>query len=204
VDDEATEVIAQFEEVVQSVSATVARTFPIITEIEDVEQEARLLVLSYAGYVPGGRLAGKLNNWIYIGHGDITQVKRLLSRQLRLDLLQRYGRESNKTQGTLSLDELPEVTHPLTEYDSRTLDMIDEALIRIAFPFLASRYLDKVSEHELARRTGISQSTISRRTSEEKTSYLVKKLTDAGLVVEGDESAFELFEAYGYVRKSGR
>lgn len=199
---EARATLARFDSVIRAVSAGVVERFPDL-ETDDVEQEAKMLVLSYAGFI-SGRHFGKLVDINMNAGGTESRILGITSTQLRLDLLQKYGRESDRKENTVSLDSLSEANHPGVSYDDRALDHVDEDLIRKDFPYLSLRYFDGVSERALAKQLGVSLSTISRRTSAEKESFLIRRLVNAGLVVEGDEEVPELMEAYGYVRKAGR
>lgn len=203
-EDKASRILAQYEGVVRIVAASVVENFPQVAEQEDVEQEARILLLSYAGMVPGGRHAGVMTEWEQLTDGDPDQLSRLTTNELKLDLNQMYGREADKLLPSVSADALPEHRHPSYEIEDPMLDHLDTDQLRLDFPYLTARYLDGLTETELADSLDVSRSTITRRVAKERDVFLVHFLNNRGVRVEGDESTEELLEAYGYLKDSGR
>lgn len=200
----ASEALRRFDNCIKTAARNVAETFPSVTTAEDAAQEASILVLSYAGLVPGGRHAGMLAGWERITGGAEDQVKRLVANELRLDLSEMYGREYSKQEPSVPLDSLPDSRHPSVTFEDRALNRVDTEQLRLDFPYLTARYLNGLTESEIAEAEGVSRSTVTRRVAKERDVFLVNFLTSRGLVVEGDESAEELLEAYGHLKAAGR
>lgn len=202
--EHANAVLSRFDDIIQTIAGSVAETYSAVTEQEDAEQDARLLVLSYAGLVPGGRHAGKLADIEQEAEGDEIRIKRILATQLKLDLYQDYGRQLAKIPQTVSIEVLPEQLHPSYSMEDAILDHIDVDQLRLDFPFLTARYLDGLTAQEVADAAGVSLRTVAYKVAKEKDVFLVHFLTSRGIRVEGNESAEELLEAYGYLKAAGR
>ena len=175
--DHANAVIRRFDDVAKIVARSVAVTFSFVTEQDDAEQDARLLVLSYAGFVPGGRLAGKLIDWEQLAQGDDYQVTRLLASQLKLDLSQQYGREAAKRDRMLSLDNIPESHHPSTTFEEAMLSHLDIDQTRLDFPYLTAHYIDGLPVAAIADAEGVHRNTIGNRLTKERDVFLTGYLT---------------------------
>lgn len=194
----ATEVLNRFDQVVTNVAYNLAGTFPTITTVEDAAQDARILLLSYAGFVPGGRHAGRLADIERITDGNDKRIRRLLTTQLRLDLSQDYGRETEKQMSTVSLDHLPEGSY------SVFTDRVGEDIKPKDYPYLHAHYVAGMTGAEIAEVAGVGRSTVTRRIAVEKYAFVLSYVKRSGLVVEGDETTDELIEAYANLKAADK
>lgn len=200
-------VLNRFEDICQIIAGSVAETFSAVTEREDAEQDARMLVLSYAGLAPSYNGLGHVGKLIDVEKEcefDTVRVKRVVATMLKHDLERMYGRQLERMPQTVSIEVLPEQLHPAYDMEAAMLSHLDEDQLKLDFPYLTARYLEGLTETELAERLEVSRSTITRKVARERDVFLVKFLTSRGLVVEGNESAEELLEAYGYLKEAGR
>lgn len=198
-----TEVLERFEPVVKMVGRALAEMFPSVTEPEDAEQDARMLILSYAGLAHsqyGRGHVGSLDELERRAKINGTSLHNLLASQLRLDLSRHYGREAEKQVPTTSLDALPENHHPSYSITDEISGDIDAE----QYPFLYAHYHDRFTGEEIAEAANVSRRTVVRRIDKEKRTYLISYVKKAGLVVEGDETTDELVEAYGHLKAAGR
>jgi hypothetical protein len=197
-------VLRRFDDIICVIAGGVAETFPTVTEVEDAEQDARLLVLSYAGLVPGGRHEGTLTTIEREGEYDEIRIKRILATQLKLDLSQNYGRILHRRVPVMSSEILPEQLHPSYTMEDVILGHLDADQLRLDFPYLTARYLDGLTERQIAENQGVHRNTVSNRVAKERDVFLVNFLKSRGVNVVGDETAEELLEAYGYLKAAGR
>ena len=169
--------------------------------IDDLTQEASLLVLSYAGIVPGIHY-GRLKHMESEADYTESRVKSLLAMTLRLDLTQKVSRSLMRVppKGNKTLDNLIESGTEPSEpsHESETHERMDETKYLRRYPLFARNVLDGVSQPILAELLGVSLPTVERRIRGEKRSFLASQLRRRGIVVEGDESMSELEEAYRY------
>lgn len=192
-------VLRRFENVIRNVSQGVAQTFAFLTELDDVTQEARILVLSYAGLVPGGRLPNELANVEAKATGDESRIKGLIANQLRLDLNQNYGREADKRMSTQSLSELSD-NHSHAAFTDR----LSEDIKPSTYPYLHAHYVRGWTGAEIAETAGVGRSTVTRRIAAEKHAFVKDYVKRSGLRLEGDETTDELIEAYLNLKSAGR
>lgn len=198
----ATEVLSRFDNCIKTVARNVAETFPSVTTAEDAAQDASILVLSYAGLVPGGRHAGKLVDIERETGGNETRIKNILSTQLRLDLSQDYGRELEKQPMTVPLEMVHENIIP-PRFDLNESLRAEEGF-RKRYPTLALWLVDDMTEEQIAEMAGVTTRTVERRIAKEKCEYLTRYARRGGLRVVGDESLAELQEACAHLRAAGR
>lgn len=79
-----------------------------------------------------------------------------------------------------------------------------ERQTRLDFPLLTARFVDRLTEREIAEALGVHRNTVSNRVAKERDVFLTSFLASRGLRIEGDESAEELLDAYGYLKAAGR
>lgn len=196
--ERATAVIKLYDDVVIRVAATVAETFPTITTVEDATQDARLMLLSYAGLVDGGRHPGKLDQIAEQVNYDQKRISKILSTQIRLDLSQEYGRELESRLPETSLERVAETTATSDDFLSKDLSWEQ-------YPYLVRHYRDRMTGQELADADGVDRATVTRRIAREKRQFLINYITShSKLIVEGDESMDDLTETYGHLKRAGR
>ena len=198
----AAQILERFERTVKLVAYGVADTFPAVTELDDTEQEARILILSYAGLVDGGRLPDQLAKAEFLSNGDESQIQRLIATQLRMDLNQIFGRERDKHLPTTPLDNIPENYLPAA-FDVRESIKSDSEFRRF-YPTLAAWLLDDLTHEDIADMGTVSVRTVERHIAKEKRAYLTRYAQKGGLRVEGDETLDELQEACAHLKASGR
>ena len=169
--------------------------------LDDLRQEANLLVLSYAGILPGTHY-GRLEHMESEADFTESRVKSLLAMTLRLDLTQKVARSLMRVPppGNKTLDNLIESGTEPSEpsHESETHERMDETKYLRKYPVFARNVLDGITQPELATELGVSLPTIERRIRGEKRSFLASQLRRRGIVVEGDESMSDLEEAYQY------
>lgn len=168
--DAANKMLRQYRYVIRSTALRVTRTFEPSLEFDDVLQDARVLFLSYAGFIPDGRLPGKLHEWEQLSDGNRKRTQKLVTAQLRKDLNQHYGRELDKRLWTEPL----EVTSPNklpqeNSFENAVIsNLTDHGALRVDFPYLARKFLDGRTEEQMAKDDGISIRTVRRRVDAEK------------------------------------
>lgn len=137
-------------------------------EHEDLMQEAKALVLSYAGVIKG-RHNGILHIWEDKAQWDENQVRGYLGYELRLDLLELVGPAEERRINTLSMDVMPLNRHPSYSPEETWISKISlEEHVRKTYPYLALRVYDQLTVQEMARRLGIGHATVERRLAVEK------------------------------------
>jgi hypothetical protein len=197
--------IDRFESQVNWVCWSVAESFGLPNHglnVDDLREEAIVLVVTYAGYndVPSDG-SKRLDKWTDVTNGDEDQISRLLGKQLRLDLTRIVSRYLKDETDLVSLSN-PHLENVLTG-----LDMEDQVInkadrdresrnVRKNYPAFAKNILDGFTQEEIALDMGVSLSTVKRRISAEKRAYLIDYVTRHGLRCEGDETIEELSEAY--------
>jgi hypothetical protein len=134
---------------------------------DDATQEARLLVLSYAGIVHG-RLHGRLAEWERLTLGDERRTKAMLGAQLHRDMHQIFGRRVDKGEA-ISLEALPVDDEPVHTPEDGWIAHIDaERYVRREYPCLAMLAYDELPEDIIARKRGRSLRTIQRLIANER------------------------------------
>lgn len=201
--DRATKVLQRFDTVIRTVARQVNETFTYVTELEDVVQDASLLVLSYAGLAPSQYGRGHVGSLADIElDRNENQIQNVVATQLRLDLNRYYGREADKRMSTISINN----THE--NYIPPTFDIHDalskEADFKKRYPTLYLWLADDMSGDQIAEFAGVTVRTVERRIAKEKLDYLRRYARRGGLRVVGDESVDELQEACGHLKLAGR
>ncbi len=144
------------------------RTFAPSVEEADAWQEARMLVLSYAGLIQG-RLHGKLAQWEQLETSGDGNVRRLLSAQLCRDLYQIFGRQEDRSLSCMPLETLPPRRIPVTEPEDGWIAAADrDSYVRREYPNLAMSTMDELTEEEIAARTEVTDRTVRNRLAAEK------------------------------------
>ena len=175
-------------------------------DMPDWQQEARILVMSYMGIMPG-RHFNMVEVWKRKSGDDPIQIRAMLAYELRIDLSQLIARSLAKTPPSTSLNDLVEdqefdVEDPNSEADLYNQEQANRYMRR--YPTLALFALEGVSQEEIAEQRGVDIRTIRRHVAREKRAFLTDALKRANLVVEGDEPMAELEEAYTNVTKVRR
>ena len=175
-EDEARHVLARFSREISWCAQVVHGRFPSIMPYEDVLQEARLLVLTYAGLTKTGRHHGRLIDMEWQAQGDDYETHRILATDLKLDLLQIIGRISeSEPLPTTALEPLigtryePSDEHDLME--ERIIKRVDFRRelprLRKLFPYLMAHTVDGLTEAEIAEACRVHQPSVSRRIQRE-------------------------------------
>jgi hypothetical protein len=197
--------LERFDNQVNWVCWSVAESFGLPNHglnVDDLREEAIVLVITYAGYNDEASDGSKrLAKWIKDANGDDDQVQHFLARQLRIDLSRIVGRYLKDETDLVSL------SNPNLENVLAGLDMEDHVIdkadrdresrnVRKNYPAFAKNILDGFTQEEIALDMGVSLSTVKRRITAEKRAYLIDFVTRHGLRCEGDETIEELSEAY--------
>jgi hypothetical protein len=168
---------------------------------DELEQEARVLVITYAGLLRGWH-SGKLNNWTAEAKGDEEQINLLVTNSLKMDLGQILGRQLQKGDRLVSLDLMLEqgIDPADNHWEDRVTDHIDNRSqgrrYRELYPTLARNVLDGFTQEEIAEADGVDARTVRRHIAKEKRAFLLDFVQRRGLTVDGDETMEELTEAY--------
>lgn len=167
-------------------------------EIDDLRQEANILLMSYAGLMPGTHY-GALAEIETSVNGDEKQVRHVLAFRLRKDLTQQVSRAQRRlinVSDTTIDDLLTSGDEPECEsYEREYFEMLDESRMREKYPEFAMQTFDNKSIADIMAATENSRATVFRRIDAQKRSFISAKLRSKGLVVEGDETLEELEEA---------
>lgn len=158
-------VLEEFELQIDRAARYVEKRFHPNFELDDILQEARILVLSYAGDIEG-RLHGHLSEWRAITTNPEGPMG-LLYRQLSADLCQIFSRKLNKVKESPVGIYIEEI---LTETGAAPLDPVlgfEEDRLRDDYPFLMMRY-DGHTEKQMAMITGVSVVTVRRHIHNER------------------------------------
>lgn len=163
-------VLDDYQEEIDTAVRYVDKRFDQKLSKDDILQEARMLVLSYAGVIKG-RLYRKLYNWEHI-NTDSGKPVRLLYRQLTADLCQIFGRQLNKIHDNpvgIYIEEI--LTEDVcTQEDSTTAEIalrLELPRLQQEYPYLMMRF-DHRTESEMAKHTGVSLSTVRRHLKAEQ------------------------------------
>lgn len=179
-DNLANEVLATYASVVKNVTRHIVTTFEPNVEYDDANQEAKLLLMSYAGILPGR------HNGLLARFEAAKYPRALLATQLRLDMYDLIGKRLSRIPPTYSLNEIIEKeADPLDEYlEDRIIERIDaERDVYSKYPYLTMTVLDNLSHREVANHMGVSKRTVYSRIIEERerfiadhpNAYLLKK-----------------------------
>jgi hypothetical protein len=200
---DAESILRSYDRVIKQAVKSVSAEFGGLIETDDLQQEASIRLVTYAGLMPGW-MSGALKKW----QEEAKDLEAVVSYNLKIALRQYAARYLEKTyprdEIPLSLDYLASVgKEPAVEgWEDAVIERVDtERDMRRRYPLLAARALDDMSNEQMAKREGVSLATIERRIAKEKhRAELTKYLTDGGLRVEGNETVKELEEAAGYLR----
>lgn len=171
---------------------------------DELEQEARIRVATYAGLMPGWN-SGILADWTRQAGGDEEQIKLLVTKQLKLNLAQILGRQLQKESRLVSLDVMLEngIEPADSNWEERVIEDIDNRSearqYRELYPTLARNVFDGLTQAEIAEQDGTTLRTVERHIAKEKRAFLMAYARRRGLAVEGDETMEELTEAYGHL-----
>ena len=167
---EARKVLRRFRSQVYYAARDVKARFGATVLTEDATQEARILVLSYAG-VMQGRLHGKLREWERVAGGDEPQVRALLGAQLNCDMRQLFGREAEKRGTAISLGEIAPGREPSYSPEDGWIARLDaERYVRTTYPYLAMLAYDEMGEDAIAAHTGRALRSVQRGLAAERAS----------------------------------
>jgi DNA-directed RNA polymerase specialized sigma24 family protein len=168
--DAGSEVVARFQPRIKWISESVAVAFGDRVEVEDLCQEAVILVLSYAGIAEGWH-HDKLFTWQRIAGGDETRVNALLARTLRLDLSRMIGRRLERAIVAASLHTIPPREEPCDgDFEDRVIDQMKHGMttLRGRYPTLVRHFIDGYTEREIAIDEGVCVQAIWKRVAKEK------------------------------------
>jgi hypothetical protein len=147
-------------------------------ERDEVEQQARAFLLSYAGILPG---------WHYNCLSDVEQVahpRALLADKLRKDLKHHFSNQLAKVPPMYSLSEVIEKeADPLDEYlEDRIIERIDaEQSVYALYPYLTMSVLDGLLLRDIAVKMGVSEPTVDRRIAKEKALFVANHVINQEL-----------------------
>jgi len=164
-DKKATQLLTQHKRELKNAVRSVMLAFNDGIEIDEVRQEAQILLMSYAGLIPGrhfGSLASIATE---------TNPSGLLTYRLRLDLCELFGRQLKKLQPTYSLTEVLEKNaDPVDEYlEDRIIDEVDaERDIYQRYPYITMAYLEDLSHLDIAQIMDVSERTVRNRLADER------------------------------------
>jgi hypothetical protein len=167
---------------------------------EDIHQDASILLLSYAGVIEGIHHK-KLFEIENLCEDDETRIETLISETLKHDLNQRILRELNK-QLPFTDESLDMIVESSREpgYLEDVIDQMDETRLRQRYPEFVMFVIDGLTQEAIAEIQKISIDTVQRRIFGQKRSFLLTRVKQCGIVVEGDESIDELEEAYQHAQ----
>lgn len=210
-DTQARNVLDQFKTQIYWVVDSVATSFDLEPHFrEDLRQDAKIRVLTYAGLMDGWGY-DRLFRWVKATHGQDNQVKALLAKQLRIDLAQIVSRQVGKTDGKTMPDSLDQIiedeVEPVDElFEDRVLDIVvgSNTDMHDKYPWLSLNVLDGFTQDQIAEANDVSRRTVIRKINREKYAFLIGYVRRQGLRTEGDETMAELEEAYGYLKAAGR
>ena len=161
--------LATYDSVVKNVVRHIVLTFEPNVDRDDATQEARLLLMSYAGILPGR------HNGVLTSIEQAAHPRALLATQLRLDLYDVIGKRLSRIPPTYSLNEVIEKeADPLDEYlEDRIIERVDaERDIYSRYPYLTMVILDGMTHLEDANHAGVSERTVLNRLAEEKARFI--------------------------------
>jgi hypothetical protein len=164
---EAETVLARFDRQITKVTYQVHSTYPA-ADISDIRQEADILVITYAGLM-SGRHHGILREWVSRVGGDEAQIRGLLYYELRLDLLEVFGRAEAQRIPTDSIDAMPPTRQPSYEPEDSWVNRIDlNGYVAREYPYLSLSAVDELSVEEISDVTGEAVRTVKRRLAIER------------------------------------
>ena len=160
--------LKRFSRQIKYAARLTVRTFRPSVPLEDAMQEASVLVITYAGLMPG-RHSGKLAQIEHDAEGDERRVQAILSAQLAKDMYQIFGRLTAKQETFTSLDNLPPRFQPNENPEDHWIAGIDhDRYIREQYPYLYMHAIENLTLDEVAKRTGEGTATVDRRIAVEK------------------------------------
>lgn len=160
-------VLSRFRTQIRNAANAAVKEFSPRVEYQDVEQEAKILVLSYAGIL-GGWQSGILSKM----EDSADDVNRMLADTLTRNVKQVMARQVSHD-SLVNIDELPEDMHPLCLMDDELADYVDRKRDFLdKYPTLTKVYLQDVPENELAESEGITDRALRYRLEAEKAKAL--------------------------------
>lgn len=163
------QVLRRFRWQVWQAARQVARDFEPRVEFADAHQEASVLVLAYAGLMPGTVHYRSLQRAERDAKGDEKRVRKIIGTKLRLDLSQLFGRQVARDFPATSLEALPPGQEPYYEPENRWIARIDaRRYVRRAYPYLSMVAYDEMSEGQIVAKTGCPLRTIERSLAAER------------------------------------
>lgn len=167
---EAEQILARFKRAADWAARLAACLFDRAELYDDALQEARMLILSYAGLMPGWGY-GTLPDIERDAEGDEHRVQAIVVSRLRLHLNQVLGRQLDKGPATVPVDLLPPALEPSCQFEDDAIDRADrERELRRRYPYLMMRFTDGASEREIAASAGVPLRTVQYRIAAEKRS----------------------------------
>ena len=167
------EALNRFDRKIRWAAGITVRTFHPYVEYDEAEQEAKILVLTYAGFIPGQRHSDLLARAEAAADNDEERVQAILAADLRRDLLFLIGRQLDTDDrirfNSVSLDALPPKYQGSYTMDDEVADRVDrQREVTDQYPYLALRYFRRMSLDEISESQGVSLATVKRRIAEEK------------------------------------
>lgn len=165
--DTAETVLKRFDQQIAKATCQVHSCFPAV-DTDDIRLEADVLVITYADLMEG-RHRGMLRYWTEKVSGNEPQIRGLLFYELRLDLLEAFGRSESRRVPADSIDAMPPTRQPSYEPEDAWADRIDlDGYVSREYPYLSLSAVDELSEGEIADVTGEGIRTIRRRLAVER------------------------------------
>lgn len=160
-------VLNRFDRQISRAVYQVHSLYPAV-DTDDIRQEADVLVITYAGLMPG-RHHGILRHWAKSVNDDEAQIRGLLAYELRLDLLRTIGPAEARRIPTDSIDAMPATRQPSYEPQGSWISRIDlDGYVSREYPYLTLSAVDGLSEEEIAEVTRESIPTVKRRLAVER------------------------------------
>ncbi len=168
-DDEtrARRVLGRFTKEIRWAAHLVASMFPATIDYEDALQEARLLILTYAGLTTSGWNNGLLAQIESQTNGNEDEIHRLVAKELRVNLSQEIGRRLDPVVMTSLEPLLGTKFEPSDEHDQmedRVIKRVDFKAelprLRTEYPYLVAHEIDGLTESEIADALGVTHQTV--------------------------------------------
>jgi hypothetical protein len=175
-DAPAEQALTRFDRQIKTAAHYVANKFAPEAELDDVTQEASIMILQYTGTMPGGRHNNCIAKVERDAERDEARVCKIILTKLYLDLENKIGREVAKYRNEIPTDLNPET---LREPGSDSYDPTDGMMSEIDFerelprlrrdyPHLIASVVDELTETEIAEALGVDRSTVNRHITQEK------------------------------------
>lgn len=172
---------------------------------DELNQEARVLVLRYAGIMDGWGF-GRLARFATQTDNDEAQIQLLVINQLKIDLAQILERSRTESESSFHIIEKFGLEPVDYAQEDRIIEQVDRReevnTIRLLYPTLARNVIDGMTQAEIAEENGTSERWIRYKIASEKKAFLTGVIRHKGLVITGDESIDELVEAYEFLTAS--